>query len=67
MTNPLNALTVQELLNIAKENAKRKARQMAALELSVWDKKHEQDLKRYYGFTGKKLADRKRELIAAAK
>lgn len=41
-----------------------KARELAALELSVWDANHEQQLIRHFGYTPKSVATRKRELIS---
>lgn len=49
-------------LNEMKAKCEAKAKQMAALELSVWDEKHESELKKHFGFTDKKLAIRKKNL-----
>lgn len=45
-----------------KTKAERKAKEMASLELSIWDEKHENELKSHFGFNDKKLNDRKAEL-----
>lgn len=41
-----------------------KAKQMNALELSVWNERHESELKQHFGFTDKKLSKRKKSLQA---
>lgn len=45
-----------------KAKAEAKAKQMRALELSIWDANHESELKAHFGFTGKTLAARKTSL-----
>ena len=54
--------TTTDLLIKIKAKCEAKAKQMAAIELSVWDEKHETELKDHFGFTDKKLAERKNEL-----
>ncbi len=53
---------IQEFLAKAQENAKSKAVDMAKLELSVWDKKHETELSENFGFNQAKLNARKKQL-----
>jgi len=57
---------LQDFMQQAKENALKNAQKMAALELSVWNEKHETELKSHFGFTDKKLAIRKIELLKTA-
>jgi hypothetical protein len=57
---------VQEFLAKAQENAKNKAVEMAKLELSIWDKNHETELKSQFGFSEIKIRNRKKELKSIA-
>lgn len=57
---------VANFLEQMKINAQDKAKQMAKLELSVWDDKHEADLKADFGFDDQTVADRKKELTLQA-
>lgn len=43
-----------------------KAKYFAELELSVWNEKHESDLKKDFGYTDKSLAKRKKQLQKTA-
>jgi len=52
----------QQFLAEMKAKAEAKAKQMKALELSIWDEKHESELKKHFGFTDKSLKARKAEL-----
>lgn len=62
-----NTNKVDQFLQDMAAKATQTARRMAALELSVWDAKHEAQLKQHYGFTDDTLAARKRDLKAASK
>ncbi len=53
---------MNDFLKKMQEKCQAKAKQMNALELSIWDAKHESELKKHFGFTDKKLADRKKQL-----
>lgn len=59
--------TVKDFLSQMKTRCESKAREMAALELSVWDEKHERELTKHFGFTDASLKERKRQLKTAAK
>lgn len=59
-------MTTSLFLQQMKNKAEAKAKQMAALELSVWDENHERELKQYFGFTDAKLTQRKKQLKKAA-
>lgn len=58
-----NTNRVQEFLQEMADKAAATAKKMAALELSVWNSKHEDDLKKYHGFTDATVAARKAELV----
>jgi hypothetical protein len=49
-------------LESIKKRCESKAKEMAALELSVWDSTHDKELKTHFGFTDKSLSDRKSKL-----
>jgi hypothetical protein len=51
-----------EFLNQMAIKAKTKAIEMAGLELSIWNEKHETGLKENFGFTDSSLRKRKQEL-----
>jgi len=55
-------MNTQNFLDQMKAKCLAKAKQMNALELSIWDEKHEQELKQHFGFTDKSLKSRKKEL-----
>jgi hypothetical protein len=55
-------MTTQTFLQQMKTKCKAKAKQMASLELSVWNYKHESELKSNFGFTNKQLTNRRKEL-----
>lgn len=59
-------MNTQTFLEQMKAKSEAKGKQMAALELSVWNDKHESELKQHFGFNDKKLAQRKRELKKTA-
>lgn len=59
-------MTTSLFLQQMKNKAEAKAKQMAALELSVWDNNHENELKQHFGFTDAKLIQRKKQLKKAA-
>lgn len=59
-------MTTSQLMQQAKIKAAITSKKMAALELSVWNDKHESELKTNFGFTDKKLANRKIELTKNA-
>jgi hypothetical protein len=56
------AQTLTDFMAIAKAKAEKKAKEMAAIELSCWNNNHESELKEWFGFTDKLLLDRKEEL-----
>ena len=61
-------MTTVSFLNQMKTKCKAKAKQMAALELTIYDNEnHKNELKQHFGFTDKKLAKRKTELQLAIK
>jgi hypothetical protein len=55
-------MNTENFLLKMKIKAEAKAREMAALELSIWDRNHEKELKTNFGFTDKQLIERKQEL-----
>jgi hypothetical protein len=55
-------MNVNDFLNSMKVKCEAKAKEMATLELSVWDSTHEKELKTHFGFTDKKLSQRKSKL-----
>ena len=55
-------MNTSEFLQAMKAKAEQKAKQMAELELSVWDSKHESELINNFGFSKASLANRKLEL-----
>lgn len=57
-------MDTKTFLEQMKQKAEAKARQMNALELSVWNDGHEKALKNDFGFTGKQIAERKKQLAA---
>lgn len=60
-------MDINQFLQQMKAKAEHKAKQMAALELSVWNSDHESQLKQNFGFTDKTLAIRKKELQKTAR
>lgn len=60
-------MSVQDFLQQVKLNAEKKAKEMAALELSVWNEEHEKGLVENFGFTAKQAKERKTELQAKIK
>lgn len=56
-------MTTAEFLAEMRTKCEAKATKLAALELSVWDGKHENELKENFGFDEKTLKERKRNLI----
>ena len=55
-------MNTQNFLEQMKMKCQAKAKEMNALELSIWDEKHEQELKQHFGFTEKSLKARKNQL-----
>ena len=55
-------MSVKDFLAQAKANAITKGKEMAKIELSVWDSNHEAQLKQFHGFTDTTLAKRKSKL-----
>jgi hypothetical protein len=55
-------MSTTDFLASMKQKCEAKAKQMNALELSIWNEKHESELKQYFGFTDKSLNDRKEYL-----
>jgi hypothetical protein len=55
-------MSVQEFLKQAKANAITKGKEMAKLELTIWNEKHETELKKFHGFTDATLSQRKLQL-----
>lgn len=53
---------VADFLQQTKANGEAKSKQMAGIELSVWDNQHEHELKEHFGFNDKSLQKRKTEL-----
>ena len=53
---------INDFLNQVKKNAEAKAKQLAALELSAWNDKHEAELIKYFGFNKQTVKQRKLEL-----
>ena len=56
-----------EFMQQVKINAIKKAKQMASLELSIWNSTHEKELKNNFGFNDNKLRERKTELLRTVK
>lgn len=56
--NPVVAAFMAQM----KEKCETKAVDMAKLELATWSEQTESDNKKYYGYTDKSLAKRKKEL-----
>jgi hypothetical protein len=58
--------SVSDFMKHAKENAEKKAKILAQVELNCWNEKHEKELKEHFSYTDKKLRMRKKSLIKQA-
>jgi hypothetical protein len=56
-------MNIESFLQQVKQKCEAKAKQMAAVELSVWNDGHESELKQHHGFTNATLKQRQQELI----
>lgn len=55
-------MNTNDFLQTIKKKCEAKNKEMAALELSVWDTNHEKELKEIFGFNDAKLKARKKDL-----
>ena len=58
---------MKSILQQIKVKCEAKAKEMAALELSIWNPEHERDLKKDFGYTDSKIKSRKCNLINSLK
>ena len=63
MTTQTTSNKVAEFLASAKVKAAKKAKEMAYLELSVWNDKHEFELENQFGYSKDDIRNRKNNLI----
>lgn len=63
-TETIENMDTKTFLQQVKIKAEAKAKQMNALELSIWNDRHEKELKESFGFNDKQIDERKKQLAA---
>lgn len=59
-------MNIDTFLQQMKIKAEAKAAEMKQLEASIWDAKHESELKAHFGFSDKQILERKKQILTNA-